>query len=335
MKSSNLTRNKILEIEWLRGLAVISVVLNHLNEKIFPNGYLGVDIFFVISGYLILRSFSQKKFVKIGDFILNFYLNRLKRLLPALIAFTFFSSILISLFNPFPGESLKTGVLSLLGFSNFFLYFNSVDYFSNSTQLNVFTHTWSLSVEAQIYFLSPILFCIVSSNSKECNKLKNFCYLIILLASISLIGFISFYSKDQSFAYFSMFTRFWEIAAGFILFYLSDKISCFFKKRHENYSFLILIMMLLIMVLPLLVGYFLNIVIVFLTGLLILSIVSRDKPIEFVNNKIIVFGNNFLFSLPLALGILSISRWTIGIQWWTLPFQVIILILFLFFIQIY
>ena len=151
--------------------------------------------------------------------------------------------------------------------------------------------------------------------------------MIILLASISLIGFISFYSKDQSFAYFSMFTRFWEIAAGFILFYLSDKISCFFKKRHENYSFLILIMMLLIMVLPLLVGYFLNIGIVFLTGLLILSIVSRDKPIEFFNKKIIVFFGTISYSLYLwHWGILSISRWTIGIHWWTLPFQSIIFI---------
>jgi len=325
LESINITRNKILEIEWLRGLAVISVILNHINERIFPNGYLGVDIFFVISGYLILRSFSKKNFIEFGDFISTFYLNRLKRLLPALIAFTFVSSILISFFNPFPGESLKTGVFSLLGLSNFFLYFNSIDYFSNSTELNVFTHTWSLSVEAQIYFLSPILFLIISSNSKEGNKLKNFCYLSLVLGSISLIGFISFYSKDQSFAYFSMFTRFWEIAAGFFLFYLSDKIN--FIKRHKNYSFLILIMMLLLMGLPLLIGYFLNIAIVFLTGLLILSILNRDKPIEFFNNKIIVFLGTISYSLYLwHWGILSISRWTIGIHWWTLPFQGIILV---------
>ena len=87
------------EIDGLRALAVIAVIINHFNKNIFPNGYLGVDIFFVISGYVITSSLSNRKSKNLRDFIFDFYKRRLKRLMPALIVFVIVSSILISFFD--------------------------------------------------------------------------------------------------------------------------------------------------------------------------------------------------------------------------------------------
>ena len=87
------------EIDGLRALAVIAVIINHFNKNIFPNGYLGVDIFFVISGYVITSSLSNRKSSNLRDFIFDFYKRRLKRLMPALIVFVIVSSILISFFD--------------------------------------------------------------------------------------------------------------------------------------------------------------------------------------------------------------------------------------------
>lgn len=142
------------EIDGLRAFAVIAVIINHFNKDILPGGYLGVDIFFVISGYVITSSLYDRKSKDFKDFLTGFYERRLKRLIPALLVFVLITSILICLFNSNPGLSLQTGLTSLFGLSNLYLLRKSTDYFAQSTELNVFTHTWSLGVEEQ--FLSLI-----------------------------------------------------------------------------------------------------------------------------------------------------------------------------------
>jgi len=91
------------EIDGLRAIAVIAVIVNHINASFLPGGYLGVDIFFVISGYVITASLHRHRFESFADFIGKFYLRRLKRLLPALVLFVGILSILICLVNPNPG----------------------------------------------------------------------------------------------------------------------------------------------------------------------------------------------------------------------------------------
>jgi len=147
------------EIDGIRAFAVIAVIINHFNKEILPSGYLGVDIFFVISGFVITSSLAGRsnKNLNLRDFLTGFYARRIKRLVPALVLFVFVTSVLICLFNPNPDFSIKTGVASLFGLSNLYLLKQSTDYFAASTALNVFTHTWSLGVEEQFYLIFPFV----------------------------------------------------------------------------------------------------------------------------------------------------------------------------------
>ena len=106
------------EIDGLRAFAVIAVIINHFNKDILPGGYLGVDIFFVISGFVITSSLYQRPSKNFNDFISGFYERRIKRLIPTLSVFVLITSIGICLFNSEPGLSLKTGLTSLFGLSN-------------------------------------------------------------------------------------------------------------------------------------------------------------------------------------------------------------------------
>ena len=110
------------EIDGLRAFAVVAVIINHFNKEILPNGYLGVDIFFVISGFVITSSLYQRPSKNFKDFISGFYERRIKRLVPALSVFVLIMSIAICLFNPYPGISLQTGLTSLFGLSNLYLF---------------------------------------------------------------------------------------------------------------------------------------------------------------------------------------------------------------------
>ena len=102
------------EIDGLRAFAVIAVIINHFNKDILPSGYLGVDIFFVISGYVITSSIAERKSKNFSDFIISFYQRRIKRLLPALIFFVLITSLLICFFREDSAGSIHTGISSLL-----------------------------------------------------------------------------------------------------------------------------------------------------------------------------------------------------------------------------
>ena len=109
------------EIDGIRAFAVLAVCFYHINEKALPSGFLGVDMFFVISGYVITSSLMRDKSTNFLNFVINFYERRIRRIFPALVFFIFVFSILICFFNPTPGLSLWTGITSLLGVSNYYL----------------------------------------------------------------------------------------------------------------------------------------------------------------------------------------------------------------------
>ncbi len=182
------------DIQVLRGLAVLAVVLFHTNEGNFPLGYLGVDVFFVISGFvvtpLILRVFTDKIDGR-GSLsnLRHFYKRRFYRLAPALAAILVISAILIFLFGPVGDHQrfARQGVTTLFLLGNVGAYRYSGDYFSPNP--NPLVHTWSLSVEEQIYLILPLVLLFIINNRRSVKKIS-----VVVLAIVSAVSFVSFLS---------------------------------------------------------------------------------------------------------------------------------------------
>jgi peptidoglycan/LPS O-acetylase OafA/YrhL len=216
------------DIDGLRATAVIAVIINHLEKSLLPSGYLGVDIFFVISGFVITSSLMNHKSIDFKSFLAGFYVRRFKRILPALILFTIISSLLLCLVNPNPGVSLRTGIAALFGFSNVYLLSQDTNYFSSDADLNIFTHTWSLGVEEQFYLIFPVLVWF-SGLTKNASRINAFRFAAILSAFmlISWIAFKHLSSINPSAAFFLMPARFWELGSGSLCF-----LFCYYSPKH-------------------------------------------------------------------------------------------------------
>ena len=316
------------ELDGLRAFAVIAVIINHFNKNILESGYLGVDIFFVISGYVITSSLINKRFDKFKNFISSFYIRRIKRLLPALMFYVLPISLLIWILDPAAKESLRTGITSMFGISNLYLFSNAVDYFANSTELNPFTHTWSLSVEEQFYLIFPIIFWLSSFKSNKSKVKRNLLLILLLISTISLIAFIGIYNLNQPAAYFLMPLRFWEIALGsisYLIFTQKNSLSENLKRINPN---IIILIIFSIYFLPLSYAIFSTVSIVFLTFILIFCLRDGSYISNLFKRKEILFIGKRSYSLYLwHWGVLSLSKWTIGISLWTIPFQILLIFL--------
>ena len=311
------------EVDGIRAFAVIAVIINHFNKDLLPSGYLGVDMFFVISGYVITSSLASRKSINFNDFILSFFERRIKRIVPALVPFTIISSILICLFNPQPIVSLKTGITSLFGLSNLYLLKQSTNYFAESTSLNVFTHTWSLDVEEQFYVFFPILIWITGFASKTKKSSRNLLLSSIFLTVLSLLGFIHLSNIYQPAAYFLMPTRFWEMASGCLIFLILQNNS-FSKNLIKIPPILIFVILLIILLLPLSVTVIATLLVVFFTSIFICCLRPNTKLFVFFTSRPVLHIGKISYSLYLwHWTILCISRWTIGIHIWSAPFQII------------
>ena len=328
--SPNIEKNNISaksryrpEIDGLRAFAVIAVIINHFNKEILPNGYLGVDIFFVISGFVITSSLYQRPSKNFKDFIIGFYERRIKRLVPALSVFVLIMSIAICLFNQNPGLSLQTGLTSLFGLSNLYLLKQSTDYFAQSTELNIFTHTWSLGVEEQFYILFPFLIWFSGFGQQTRNGARNLFLTVGALTLSSLIGFLYLYPTNQPAAYFLMPSRFWEMALGCLLFIGLQKKKSIEQLLEKVPPLLLLSLIIGVMYMPRSLATTSTIVIVFLSAVLIASLKKETKVFSYFTHPKVVYIGLISYSLYLwHWGILAISRWTIGIHWWSIPFQV-------------
>ena len=329
MMSINIKENKSSiksryrpEIDGIRAFAVFTVIINHFNKDILPGGYLGVDIFFVISGFVITSSLYKRPSENFKDFISGFYERRIKRLVPALSIFVLITSIAICLFQSNPYQSLWTGLTSLFGLSNLYLLDKTTDYFARSTELNVFTHTWSLGVEEQFYILFPFFIWFSGFGRQSQNGTRNLFLIVGTLSIASLIGFLYLYPSNQPAAYFLMPTRFWEMASGCLLFIGFQKrksIEQFFEKISPIF---VLALIIAIMYFPMSWAIASTVLVVGLSLALIASLKKQTVAFKFFANPKIVYVGLISYSLYLwHWGVLSISRWTIGIHWWSIPFQ--------------
>jgi peptidoglycan/LPS O-acetylase OafA/YrhL len=182
------TKTYIPELDGLRAVAILAVLLFHLN--IFPflqGGFTGVDIFFVISGYVISRSLYNKTDGPFHKYLGGFYKRRMLRIVPALFTCLLITHFVSVLFIPSAWRSdliHDTGLSAFFGFSNFALVFRNDGYFSPHAEFNVFLHTWSLGVEEQFYLFFPIVFFLWLKFRKRKNALGFISRILLLLLAV-------------------------------------------------------------------------------------------------------------------------------------------------------
>lgn len=226
------------EIDGLRALAIFLVFGYHIfeNETLtlygftpFSGGFIGVDIFFVISGYLItliiINEYKRKQF----NFF-SFMFRRIRRIVPALLLLSFFILLLgIFLLLPMNLIDISYSFLSLsVFFSNFYFFLSGKNYSALEQFPQPFIHSWSLSVEWQFYLLFPFFLLFIL---KKIKKKKRFIQTSIFISFVLTI-FLNYI--DQSLSFFLILSRFWEFFAGVMIAFLPKKRS--YKKKYFFYS---------------------------------------------------------------------------------------------------
>ena len=316
------------EIDGLRAVAVTVVILNHLHGSLLPSGFLGVDIFFVVSGYVITASLLRTTQTSLKDFLLTFYSQRIKRLVPALALVVLLTSVALSLFDPAPVTQLKTGLFSLIGFSNVYLIGIQADYFGDSIALNAFTHTWSLGVEEQFYLVFPILLWVLHARNPSASAAWISGVLVILTA-ISLLLFAILYASQSDLVYYSMPTRFWELAVGALTFFAMRRRSqCVAPNLGAVVSSIAFVGLIAAMFVP--KAYFVPnaLAVVMLTACLIYFTRQGMLTHRVLASNGFVYVGLISYSLYLwHWPVLTLSRWTIGINGYTAPFLIVLMLL--------
>jgi len=227
------------ELDGLRAIAVGAVILYHaqirfFDFKLFTGGFIGVDIFFVISGYLI-TSIILKELILSGTFSFkNFYERRIRRILPALL-FVMLISIPFAWIYLFPVSFIdfSKSILYSIGFSsNFYFHYSGQIYGDESGLYKPFLHTWSLSVEEQFYIIFPLVLLITFK------YFRKYLLTILVISLFISLQIADWGSKNYSSATFYFFyTRIWELLAGSILAYFEIIKGQRVKKKKYNFIF--------------------------------------------------------------------------------------------------
>lgn len=198
------------DINGLRAIAVIAVVLFHFSPSTLPGGFAGVDVFFVISGFLmtgiIFRGFENNNFS-----LLSFYISRINRIIPALAALCI-TLLLFGWFylNPIDYKALSKHAAGSISFISNILYWSEAGYFDATSQEKWLLHTWSLSIEWQFYMFYPLLLIFFNKLIPQ----KNLKYIVISTMLISFILSVLYSYKSPSASYYLLPTRAWEMLLG-------------------------------------------------------------------------------------------------------------------------
>jgi peptidoglycan/LPS O-acetylase OafA/YrhL len=200
------------DVDGLRAVAVISVVLFHAGLPQFPGGFIGVDVFFVISGYLITTLILHD--VAKGRFsIANFYERRVRRIFPALLAVLAFASVagyLILL--PADARTFGQSLVATTVFSSNLLFFQQTGYFDAAAETKPLLHTWSLAVEEQFYLLYPLLLLLIGRYLR-----KRYTTALLMVGGLSLAISIVGVGRDQPAMFYLAPPRAWELLLGGLL----------------------------------------------------------------------------------------------------------------------
>jgi len=201
------------EIDGLRCMAVLAVIAFHAKEALLPGGYLGVDVFFVISGYLITSIIIRE--TEDGTFsLVRFWDRRIKRILPAasivLLTVSVFQSLVI--FRPDIQLQSNQKIACLLSLANFYFWRSAGDYWGNGAEESPFLHYWSLSVEEQYYILYPLLLVVLIRRARS-----HMTPLLLLMVIASFAVFAYGAVHHPSATFYLLPTRMWQLGAGCLL----------------------------------------------------------------------------------------------------------------------
>jgi peptidoglycan/LPS O-acetylase OafA/YrhL len=201
------------EIQGLRALAVLAVITNHLFADLLPGGFLGVDIFFLLSGYLITAQLIELSADgRMSSNLLKFYARRIRRILPsALLVIWVTIALAYRYLGPVIGnETLRDGRWATLFFAN--SHFNSlkVDYFEQGKSTPLLQHYWSLAVEEQFYLVWPVLLLLIALIFRK--RVSGF--LLATLTLLTIFSFSSIFIIEKTLTYFATQTRIWELGIG-------------------------------------------------------------------------------------------------------------------------
>ncbi len=302
------------DIQGLRCIAVLAVIVFHFFPALLPSGFLGVDVFFVISGFVISRLFIRNENRQPFDFLSSFYVGRIKRLYPALVVCVLITGALFAFFTSrVPEDSLRTGAFSIFGVSNIYLWKISTDYFATVAQLNPFTQTWSLGVEEQFYILFPII--LIGSGFF---KKSIYSYKVMLFCALgSLAGYIVWIWISPSAQFYLMPFRFWQFSLGYFVAVCEKKVVGTKSRSIFNLSEVCSWVCFLLI----LAGFFFpagwktysTIWITFATGYLLVRLRDNKKLVTLLSSRPACFIGDISYSLYLwHWSILVLGRWLLG-----------------------
>lgn len=321
-------------VDGLRALAVLAVMLYHLNPSLLPGGFVGVDVFFVISGFVVTASLAGHDSETARSFLSRFYARRLARLVPALATMLVVTTALYVLFVPrawFNRAAETVGQAAFWGFSNWTLDRHVVDYFEPGAEFNPFTHTWSLGVEEQFYLIAP-LFLFMALGSHLSMRRRRLAAAAI--GALAILSFVACYwmglAQGSRVVFYQITFRFWELAAGVMLYLLGRHVTTLnplLARMHARSGWLGLALVLVSMSVPRPEAFpFLRSTLAVIAAVLLIglpSIERNDHLRKVLSSRVALWIGHRSYALYLwHWPIYVLARWTAGLNVW--PSNVIV-----------
>jgi peptidoglycan/LPS O-acetylase OafA/YrhL len=245
LKSYKLTYRS--EIDGLRALAVLSVVVFHFFPSWLAKGYLGVDVFFVISGFLITRQLISFKKDSTKETLLAFYKRRIARLFPALFLSLSLTYVFVSFFFlPSDISNFENSLVSAYTFWSNIYFWRDGGYFGGNDQLKPLLHIWSLSVEEQFYLFSPLTILLLLKINTRFKRSLLFGVFGIVVLSFLLWVYLNYIGGENP-AFFLLPTRVWQFGlGGLIAIGYDESANKIEGKKFRNLLFFVFLLLILI-----------------------------------------------------------------------------------------
>ena len=230
------------DIDGMRAIAVLLVVLYHANFPFITGGYIGVDVFFVLSGFLITLGIDKEMNTNSFSFK-QFYLRRIRRIIPVLVFIMLIVTIpaCFILFSDDLESYARTLLHTILSTNNLHLWINNGDYFAGNSDLMPFLHTWSLSVEEQFYFLWPLLLLFIHHKLSLQKRL----IFIVLFLILGIILSVYLTNTNPNFAYFLLPARIFELTIGACLAMFWKKLPVLSRNKNNFLSIIGIVIILI------------------------------------------------------------------------------------------